>query len=66
MTEPEIMLAWLDGRIASVETWLNDHGPGTKRPWPESDILNKRTNLERYQEIRVAYQKAWERKQAAA
>lgn len=58
MTDPAIMLAWLDGRIASTQTWLETHGPGTKRPWPESDCATKQTNLERYQEIRIAYAKA--------
>lgn len=66
MTDPEIMLAWLDGRIHSVETWLSDHGPGTKRPWPESDLEAKRINLSRYQEIRVAYAKAVDRRGSAA
>lgn len=66
MTEPDVMLAWLDGRIASVATWLADHGPGTKRPWPASDIEAKRINLERYEEIRVAYAKAVERRKAEA
>lgn len=66
MTDPEIMLAWLDGRIASVSTWLEDHGPGTKRPWPQTDIDAKRVNLDRYEEIRVAYAKAVERRNAAA
>lgn len=65
MTDPATMLAWLDGRIASTQTWLETHGPGTKRPWPASDIEDKQTNLERYQEIRIAYAKALERKRAA-
>jgi len=66
MIEPEIMLAWLDGRISSVSTWLEDHGPGTKRPWPQTDIDIKHTNLEHYQELRIAYAKAVERRKAAA
>lgn len=55
MTDPEIMLAWLDSRISSTETWLDTHGPGSKRPWPESDIEQKRINLERYVEIHERY-----------
>lgn len=65
MTDPSVMLAWLDGRIASTETWLSDHGPGTKRPWPQTDIDQKEINLSMYQEIRVAYAKALERRSAA-
>jgi hypothetical protein len=66
VTEPEIMLAWLDGRIASTETWLEEHGPGTKKPWPQTDIDAKQINLQRYQEIRVAYAKSVDRRNAAA
>lgn len=65
MTDPATMLAWLDGRISSTQTWLDNHGPGTKRPWPASDIEDKQTNLARYQEIRIAYARALERKSAA-
>lgn len=66
MTEPSVMLAWLDGRIASTETWLTDHGPGTKRPWPQTDIEQKQINLARYQELRAAYFRALERRGQAA
>jgi hypothetical protein len=65
MTDPSVMLAWLDGRIASTETWLADHGPGTKKPWPQTDIDQKEINLAMYQEIRVSYAKAVERRNAA-
>lgn len=65
MTDPETMLSWLDGRISSTQTWLETHGPGTKRAWPASDIEDKQTNLERYEEIRAAYAKALAKKEAA-
>ncbi|MDI6838014.1 MAG: hypothetical protein QMD99_20185 [Rhizobiaceae bacterium] len=64
MSDPSEMIAWLDGRIASTKTWLETHGPGTKRPWPQMDIEDKETNLARYEEIRVAYVKALERRNA--
>lgn len=66
MTDPSVMLAWLDGRIASTETWLADHGPGTKKPWPQTDIEQKEINLARYSEIRAAYLRALERRENAA
>ena len=65
MTKPDVMLAWLDGRISSTSMWLMTHGPGTKRPWPDHDIADKQTNLERYQEIRTAYARALAKKEAA-
>lgn len=64
MTDPETMLSWLDGRIASTQTWLDTHGPGTKRAWPAHDVETKQTNLARYQEIRIAYAKALSRRAA--
>ncbi len=66
MTSPEEMLVWLDGRIASTEAWLHGHGPGTKRPWPATDIEAKENNLSKYQEIRGAYLQALKRRSAAA
>ena len=65
MTDPGVMLAWLDGRIQSTRMWLRTHGPGTKRPWPEHDIEDKQTNLERYEEIRTAYARALAKKESA-
>ena len=66
MTEPIDMLDWLDKRIASAELWIECHGRESKRPRPEHEIQIKETDIDRFQEIRVAYAKAWERKQAAA
>lgn len=28
-----------------LETWMEDHGPGSKKPWPELTINNKRRRL---------------------
>ena len=66
MTEPEEMLAWLDRRIASAKTWLRDHGRRAKHPRPETEIENKEYDVARFEEIKVAYQKAVERRKAAA
>ena len=66
MTDPIDMLDWLDKRIASVSTWLECHGRESKRPRPEHEIQIKETDIERFQEIRVAYQKAVDRRSAAA
>ena len=66
MTDPEEMLAWIDRRIASAETWLEDHGKHSKRPRPDIEIEIKEYDIARFQEIRGAYLKALEKRNAAA
>ena len=66
MTEPSEMISWLDRRIASARTWLDDHGGGSKKPRPETEIATKEYDLARFEEIRAAYVKALERRSAAA
>lgn len=43
---------WIDGQITGAEVWLDNHGPGTKRPWPEHDIDSKRHRVVMLREIR--------------
>jgi hypothetical protein len=31
--------------IRELETWMEDHGPGSKKPWPEINISNKQRRL---------------------
>ena len=66
ITDPEEMFAWLDRRIASAETWLEDHGKRSKRPRPDIEIETKEYDIARFQEIRGAYVKALEKRRAAA
>jgi|UniRef100_A0A6H1ZBC6 hypothetical protein len=66
MTEPDEMLRWIARRMESLKIWLRDHGRSAKRPRPESEIEMKEYDLARFEEIRAAYVKAWERKKAAA
>jgi hypothetical protein len=66
MTDPEEMVAWIDRRIASAETWLEDHGKSSKRPRPETEIDIKEYDIARFQEIRGAYLKALAKREAAA
>lgn len=65
MTDPEEMVSWLDRRIASVSLWLEDHGREAKKPRPEHEIQTKEYDLARFEEIKVAYLKAVERRRAA-
>lgn len=62
MTDPAEMIAWLDRRIASAMTWLDDHGHGSKKPRPENEIATKEYDIARFEEIKSAYLKALERR----
>lgn len=66
MTDPSEMIAWLDRRIASAKTWLDDHGPGSKRPRPENEIAIKEYDIARFEEIKGAYLKALAKREQAA
>ncbi|ASS57604.1 hypothetical protein [Rhizobium leguminosarum] len=66
MTEPSEMIAWLDRRIASAMTWLDDHGKGSKKPRPDHEIETKEYDIARFEEIKAAYVKALERRGQAA
>lgn len=65
MTEPQEMIAWLDRRIASAMTWLDDHGRQSKRPRPEGEIAIKEYDIARFEEIKTAYLKALAKRDAA-
>ncbi|MGR9149628.1 hypothetical protein ACU8MT_09210 [Rhizobium leguminosarum] len=65
-TNPSEMIAWLDRRIASAMTWLDDHGKGSKHPRPQHEIETKEYDIARFEEIKAAYVKALERRGQAA
>lgn len=66
MTEPIVMIDWLDRRIRSVRMWLRDHGRSAKKPRPEQDILIKEEDLSMFEEIKRAYSRALENRRASA
>ncbi|QSW93055.1 hypothetical protein [Rhizobium lentis] len=66
MTDPAEMIAWLDRRIASAMTWLDDHGRGSKKPRPETEIETKEYDIARFEEIKAAYVKALKKREEAA
>jgi hypothetical protein len=66
MTGPQEMIDWLDRRIESANLWLEDHGREAKKPRPENEIATKEYDIARFEEIKVAYQKALERRGVAA
>lgn len=47
----EQLIAFLERRIWSVETWLDDHGPRSKRPWPDHIVEAKRDHLLHYRAL---------------
>ena len=65
MIDPELMIAWMDRRLWSLHTFLEDHGPGTKSPRPELVLDAKREDIRMFEELRGAYVKALERRQSA-
>ncbi len=66
MTEPSEMIAWLDRRIASAMTWLDQHGKGSKKPRPDHEIETKEYDIARFEEIKAAYVKALAKREQAA
>ncbi|MGO6879447.1 hypothetical protein ACC734_17030 [Rhizobium ruizarguesonis] len=66
MTDPSEMIAWLDRRIASAMTWLDDHGRGSKKPRPDHEIETKEYDIARFEEIKAAYVKALRKREQAA
>jgi hypothetical protein len=66
MTDPSEMISWLDKRIASASTWLNDHGRTSKRPRPEYEISDKADDVSKFEEIKAAYCKALTMREQAA
>ena len=66
MTDPSEMVAWLDRRIASAMTWLDDHGKGSKKPRPDHEITNKEYDIARLEEMKAAYMKALAKREQAA
>lgn len=66
MTEPIVMIDWLDRRIRSSRTWLSDHGRRSKKLRPEELILTKEEDLAMFEEIKRAYSRALENRKASA
>jgi hypothetical protein len=66
LTDPEIMVAWLDRRINSVRMWLSDHGRRSKKPRPEGEILIKEEDLSMFEELKRAHTRALENRKASA
>jgi hypothetical protein len=65
MIPAEEMLDWIDRRMWSLNTYIEDHGPGSKRPMPETIIAGKLDDIAKFTELRGAYVKALNRKLAS-
>lgn len=61
MIEPADMLLWIDKRIASAQMWLDDFSEG-RRKRPDMEIEQKQFDIQALSEIRLAYQKALDRR----
>jgi hypothetical protein len=62
MTSTQEKIDFLAGQIHSKHQWLQDHGEGTKRPWPSSDIEAKQRHLVMLESILQDYVSAQQRK----
>ena len=60
------MAAEADKYVHELETWMEDHGPGSKRPWPEHNIANKRRRLAWVRKAHEIFQRGAEREAEAA
>ncbi|MBY5917326.1 hypothetical protein HFO77_23310 [Rhizobium leguminosarum] len=63
MTEPSEMISWLERRISSAMTWLDDHGKGSKKPRPDHEIETKEYDIARFEEIKGAYLKTLKKRE---
>lgn len=52
---------FLSSQIHMKRQWLADHGAGTKRPWPETDIQAKEYHLTMLEAMRSDYEQAQKR-----
>lgn len=60
------MAAEADKYVHELETWMEDHGPGSKRPWPDHNIANKRRRLAWAEKIAELCRRAAQRQGEAA
>lgn len=59
---PETVIRWIDRRIWSANTWLDDHGRSSKRPRPETDIEHKEEDVAMFEYMRGCFGAALEKK----
>lgn len=60
------MAAEADKYVHELETWMEDHGPSSKRPWPDHNIANKRRRLAWVLKALEIFQRGAEREGEAA
>ena len=61
MQDLQAKIDFINGQIHMKRTWLSDHGPGTKKPWPESDIEAKQYHLKMLESVLGDYMKVQSR-----
>lgn len=62
MPSTQEKIDFLSSQIHQKRQWLQDHGPGTKRPWPQNDIEAKQYHLTMYEAIRSDYEQSQKRR----
>jgi len=65
MTDPADMIAWMDTRLLSLHAWMADHGTSSKKPRTADIIAIKQNDIAKFEELRAAYVRALEKRNAA-
>jgi hypothetical protein len=55
-----------DKYCRELETWMRDHGPGSKKPWPEINVANKQRRLAWASKISELCRRAAEKQERAS
>lgn len=50
-------LQWIARQLRQKHRWMEDHGPTSKRPWPEHEVSNKREDIDMLEAIAADYER---------
>ena len=65
MIDPAAVTHWIDRRLYSANTWLEQHGRHAPKPRPELDIENKEQDVAMFEYVRGCFQKALDKRNGA-
>lgn len=59
---PETVTHWLERKLWSANTWLEQHGPSAKHPRPQHDIDHRIEDVTMFTYMRGCFAKALEKR----
>lgn len=62
---PETVLHWIDRKLWSANTWLEDHGRHSRKPRPETDIEHREEDIAMFQYMHGCFAKALAQRSAS-